>query len=142
MTYDLGVSAGNYGGYSYTELNLGLNWYLARFLNWRNAVFSRFGSQIDSASGLDTSMRLEYRESSDDGDFGIHLFGGPGYRIASKTNSAAFLEGGAIFRFGGFSLGAGVKTFSYAQPGKDINGQELPRQDTNYFLIISGGGAI
>lgn len=139
LTYDLGASAGSYGGFSYSEINLGLNWYFADWVAWRNSVFSRFGSG-ESASGLDSSLRFEYNAVGE--DFGLKAFAGPGYRFSSKNLSAAFAEGGVVFRVGGLSLGAGAKVMHYNDPGTDRFGDSLPRQDTSYFLILGGGGAL
>lgn len=139
LTYDLGASSGSYGGESYSELNLGLNWYLQNWLNWRNAVFARFGNG-ETNSGLDTSLRLESNNQGD--NFGLKLFAGPGYRFSTRDLSAAFGEAGVIFRVGGLSLGAGLKAMYYPNPGTDSKGETLSHSDTTYFLIIGGGGVL
>lgn len=139
LTYDLGASTGSYGGTSYSEINLGLNWYFADWMSWRNAVFTRQG-QNQNTSGLDTSLRFEYNASGE--DFGVRAFAGPGYRFASKSLSAAFAEAGLVFKLGGLSIGAGAKTMMYQNPGEDSSGSTLPKQDTSYFLILGGGGAL
>ena len=138
ITYDLGAATGNHGSRPYNEINIGLNWYLTENLNWRNAFFSRFGSGT-SVTGLDTSLRYEIRGQSEDG-LGYSFFAGPGYRVSTSENSALFFEAGAVFKVGGLSLGGGVKSMFYYNPGKDSNGADLPKQDTSYFLILSGGG--
>lgn len=140
FTYDLGASVGSYNGNSYTELTLGLNAYLSDFLIWRNSLFSRFGSKIDSASGLDTSMRFFFDSRSAPGSLGVVLFAGPGYRISNEKNSAFFAEGGVVLKAAGLSLGAGVKSMIYTNPGKDSTGVDLPKTDTIYFIILAGGG--
>lgn len=142
LTYDLGGAAGTYVGQSYTEINLGLNWKLADYLVWRNAVFARMVSGADNLYGLDTSLRLQHYASSDDGQFGLGFFGGPGYRISKTNASAFFAEAGVQVKLGGINLGGGVKYFSYPNPGNDSTGNKLPTNDTVYFLILSGGGTL
>ena len=140
LTYDLGVSSGTYGGYSYTEMHLGLNWYFWDYFNWRNSAFSRYGSQIDKASGLDTSLRFEIQDKDD--WFGYHFFVGPGYRFSSASNSAIFGEAGTTIKLGSLNVGVGVKYLSYQNPGTSSSGEAMPKNDTNVFLIIAGGGAL
>jgi hypothetical protein len=142
LSYDIGASTGSYNGLSYSEVTLGLNWYFWGRLAWRNAVFTRFGSQSDSVLGLDTSLRYSYDSQSEPGELGWTFFGGPGYRIASEKYSGAFIEGGAVIRFGGLSLGAGVKSLNYTNPGKAADGSDLPKSDTVIFIILAGGGAL
>ena len=139
LTYDLGASTGSYGGASYSEINLGLNWYFADWMSWRNAVFTRQGTG-QNTSGLDTSLRFEYNNAGE--NFGVKAFAGPGYRFASKSLSAAFAEAGLVFKLGGISIGAGAKTMVYTSPGEDSVGTTLPKQDTSYFLILGGGGVL
>lgn len=139
LTYDLGASAGSYGGQSYSEIDVGLNWYVQDWLNWRNAVFSRFGSGQTNA-GLDTSLRLESNNQGE--NFGLKAFVGPGYRFSTQELSAAFGEAGVIFRVGGLSIGGGLKAMYYPNPGLDSRGDRLSRTDTTYFLIVGGGGVL
>lgn len=139
LTYDLGASAGSYGGQSYSEVGLGLNWYLQDWLNWRNAVFARFGNG-ETKSGLDTSLRLETSSQGD--NFGFKAFAGPGYRFSSQDLSAAFGEAGVVFRLGGLSIGGGIKGMYYPNPGKDSRGDDLSHTDTTYFIILGGGGVL
>jgi len=140
FTYDLGASVGSYNGNSYSEITLGLNAYLNDFLIWRNALFNRFGTGVDSASGLDTSMRFFYDSRPEPGGVGFTVFAGPGYRISSEKNSAFFAEGGAVLKAAGLSIGGGVKSMIYANPGRDSQGVDLPKSDTVYFIILAGGG--
>ncbi len=140
LTYDLGASVGSYNGNSYSELTFGLNAYLTDFMIWRNALFTRFGSNIDSVTGLDTSIRFFYDSRPEAGSLGITLFAGPGYRISAEKNSAFFAEGGAVLKVVGLSLGGGMKSMIYTNPGKDSKGVDLPKSDTIYFIILAGGG--
>lgn len=142
FTYDLGASVGTYNEASYTEIQLGLNWYIFEYLNWRNAAFSRFGSEIKSASGLDSSARLTYSSGPSDSGLGFGVFAGPGYRISNSENSGVFGEAGLTLRAGGLAIGAAVKTIQYNSPGKDTSGRDLARTDTVVSIILAGGGAL
>lgn len=140
-TYDIGASTGSYNGASYSEITLGVNYFFLDSFAWRNAVFSRFGSQSDSVLGLDSSLRYVYDSRSEPGDVGFTLFGGPGYRFASEKFSGAFVEGGGVLKLGGLSLGAGAKAIQYSNPGKRTDGTDMPKSDTVIFIILAGGGA-
>lgn len=142
LTYDLSASVGNYDSQSYTEINLGLNWYLQQWLIWRNAVFTRFGSNIDSITGLDTSARFAHSVRSSSGGLGIDAFAGPGLRFASSNSNALFGEAGLGFKLGGLYIGAGVKSLYYASERTDSAGRKLPRNDQQIFIILSGGGVL
>lgn len=142
FTYDLGFSTGSYSQHSYSEIQLGLNWNFLEYMIWRNSLFSRFGSEIDSAAGLDSSLRLEYRTPADERGFGINLFAGPGVRLSNSENTGVFAEAGAIVRSGGFAIGGGLKSIQYSSPGRDSNGNELSKNDTVVFLILAGGGSL
>lgn len=134
ITYDLGASSGSYGGVTYTEVNLGLNFHLSRYLAWRNAGFGRFQSGVDNLYGLDTSMRSTL--GADLGVIGATVFGGPGFRFVTKGNNVPFLEGGLVLKLGPFELGGGVKTLIYNVINRDRE------NDTQYFLILAGGGSL
>lgn len=141
FTYDVGGSVGNYNGTSYSEVNLGLNWHFNDYLTWRNAVFSRFGSEQASASGLDTSMRFDYGLQSQGGSLGFNVFAGPGYRFSKNEYSAAFAEAGLTVKLGGLNIGGGAKLMNYTSPGTASDGSNLPKNDVTYFIILAGGGA-
>lgn len=138
-TYDLGASTGSYNGNNYTELNLGLNWIFSDLVTWRNSIFSRFGSNMNTAGGLDTSARLTLSTMGDSG-LGVHFFAGPGYRFSNSENSAVFGEAGLTIQVAGLSVGAGYKALYYGNPGKNADGTDKPKSDTNIFLILAGGG--
>lgn len=142
LTWDLGGSVGSYNGVSYSEINLGVNWFLQDYLIWRNSVFSRMPAMGESVQGLDTSLRLQHSVTSDDGSLGLGFFGGPGYRLSEAKSSALFGEVGVLVKLGGLRIGGGVKSFSYSNPGKDLNGVDLPKTDNVFFLILSGGGSL
>lgn len=141
LTYDLGASSGSYNGASYSEINIGLNWFLSDWMIWRNSLFSRMSSVSDNrASGLDSSLRFQV--SKGDSDFGLQAFAGPGYRFSSSTQSAVFAEAGATVKIKGLSLGLGAKVMNYTSPGQDAGGADRPKQDTSYFIILGGGGSL
>ncbi len=139
LTYDLGASTGTYNENSYSEINLGLNWYLTEHVVWRNSLFTRFGSNIDGSSGLDTSARwVANTPASENFVFGV--FAGPGYRISNKENSGIFAEAGFLLKAFGLGAGLGFKSLTYNSPGTNSNGTERAKTDTTIFIILAGGG--
>lgn len=141
FTYDVSASTGSENEASYSELKLNLNWYLTDWLNWRNGIFTRFGSNVESISGLDSSLLAVYEANSEGGGLGMRAFVGPGVRVASKDHSAATAEAGVIFRLGGLQLGGGAKYLSYFKAREDLNQQALPKSETQYFIVLAGGGS-
>lgn len=142
VSYDLSASFGEQNGSQYQEINLGLNWEMNTFLNWRNSLFTRMGSNVDSVSGLDSSLRLQLTSMTDDNTFGFHAFAGPGVRIATQNWNAAFGEAGLVFKLGGINLGAGVKSLQYFESRTDKNKSPLPKNEQQVFIILSGGGTL
>lgn len=142
ITYDVSASFGEQNGVQYQELNLGLNWVMNSFLNWRNALFTRMGQGVANVSGLDSSLRLQVTSLTEDSAFGFHAFAGPGVRIASENWNAAFGEAGLIFKLGGIQLGAGVKRIQYFENRADKNKNPLPKDEQQVFIILSGGGTL
>jgi hypothetical protein len=139
LNWDLGASIGSYGGSSYSQIDLGVNWFLTDFLNWRNVAFSRFGNSITQAAGLDSSLLYDFHDG--DNDFSYRLFAGPGVRVSSAANTGYFGEAGVVIHTAGLNLGGGVKAINYSNPGTDpTTGLRLPSSDVSYFLIFSGGG--
>lgn len=134
VTFDLGGSFGSYGERNYTEIDLGLNLYLNPYLVWRNAVFGRFASGVDTLYGWDTSGRGVLSLGS--GLAGLTAFAGPGYRFVNGGGNVPFAEGGVVLKLAGISLGGGVKTLlhSWVRSGS--------ANDTQYFLILAGGGSL
>lgn len=142
LSYDLSGSSGTYGDLTYSEIQLGLNWYVVDWLNWRNSVFTRFGSKIDTVTGIDTALLATTEAFTEGGGLGIRAFAGPGYRIANRDNSAVFGEAGLVFALGGLHLGVGLKSLYYNSPRVDSNGYVYPKNDNQIFLIIGGGGVL
>ncbi len=139
--YDVTASSGKYNDTSYTELNLGLNWQMGDWWVWRNAAFHRFGSGMDSTTGLDTSLRVGSNVTTDDGSLGVEMFVGPGYRFANNNSNALFGEAGLGFKIAGIYLGVGAKSLYYTQTRTDSNGKDLSKNDTQVFLVVGGGGS-
>lgn len=142
LTYDISGSQSTQNGNRYSEINLGLNWYLQDWLIWRNSAFQRQGDNIDPIYGLDSSMRLQQEWLNDDRTLGFKIFGGPGVRAASSDSNAYFGEAGVGFRLGGINLGAGVKNIKYFSTRKDKDGVTLPKDENQVFFTVSGGGAL
>ena len=143
MTYDLSASFGDQNGKQYQELNLGINWSMNSFLNWRNALFTRLGTNIETISGLDSSLRLQVTSLTDDNTFGFHAFIGPGVRIATENWNAGFGEAGLVFKIGGIQLGAGVKSIQYFETRTTgANKDPLPKNEQQVFIILGGSGTL
>lgn len=145
ITYDVSGSSGTYNSSPYTEFTLGLNWIFDDWLTWRNSAFTRNSSaSTESYSGLDSSLRLSTEFGEPQDTFGVNAFIGPGVRLASKDNNAAFAEAGITFRIGGLRLGVGGKALAYFANRDDGTGTNtsLPKNDTQFFVTISGGGTL
>lgn len=142
ITYDISASLGEQNGQQYQEINLGVNWVMNSFLNWRNALFTRMGQDVTSVSGLDSSLRLQLTSINEESTFGVHAFLGPGVRIATENWNAAFGEAGLIFKLGGIQLGAGIKSLQYFEGRSDRNKNPLPKNENQVFIILSGGGTL
>ena len=135
-TFDLGGSVGSYtaGGtsYSYTEIDVGLNLYFADWLDWRNAPFARFGSQASNLYGLDSTLRGILSMGGQ--ELGATFFAGPGWRFTNTGNDVPFAEAGLVLKFSQVAVGGGLRTFLQSWVGANST------NDTQYFLILSGGG--
>lgn len=142
FTYDIAASVGSHNGASFQEINLGLNWIMSSWLNWRNALFTRMSENTDTISGLDSSLRLQFTTVTDEGGFGVHVFAGPGVRLATQNWNAAFGEAGLIFRLGGIQIGGGIKNIQYFQDRTDKTNTPLPKNENQVFLILSGSGSL
>ena len=134
ITFDLGGSFGSSNGYSYSEFSLGANAFFTDWFAWREAVFGRFSSYYGNVYGLDSSIRGIYDVRT--GGFGLTLFAGPGYRLATASSSAPFAEAGLVIHLNGFSIGGGAKSIlnSWVASGTP--------NDTQYFIILAGGGSL
>jgi hypothetical protein len=128
----IGVSSGSSGGRSYSEVNLGIGYYFFRWLLFQNSLFASF-NRVENIYGLDSSLRGVL--NTDLGGIGhLHLFAGPGYRVASDGDyNTVFTEAGLVTTLMGFSLGGGVKTFYYSMKNANY------ANENQYFIILSGG---
>lgn len=142
LRYDISAASGRYNDANYTEINVGLNWQLSDWWIWRNAAFHRFGTGVESLTGLDTSLRVGNSFATDGGGLGMDFFVGPGYRFATANANALFGEAGVGFKLGGIYLGVGAKSLYYVQTRTDSSGSEISRTDNQVFLIIAGGGVL
>ena len=135
VTYDIGVSSGTTNDISYTEANLGLNWWFHQSFAWRNSFFGRFQTGVDTVYGVDTSVRgshtFELSEASH-----LNVFAGPGWRFANKGGNAPIAEGGVVLRLGGLSIGGGAKAIFHEVVDKNAE------NDVQYFIILGGGGTL
>lgn len=140
-TYDVGAMAGTDQLGSYTEIQVGANWYQNQWLSWRNALFSRFGSDYDTIYGLDTEIRGELNFNQRNSGFGLQLYAGPGARFATRDSSAGFLEVGALFRIARIYIGGSVRQLYYMNDREDRLGLPLPKEETQSSFILAGGGS-
>lgn len=135
ITYDIGISSGSSNNISYTEANLGLNWWFHESFAWRNSFFGRFQTGLENIYGLDTSIRgshtMELGEASS-----VNVFLGPGWRFVNKGKNAPIAEGGVVMRLGGLSIGGGVKAVFNKVVDKSME------DDIQYFIILGGGGTL
>lgn len=141
VSYDLSGSAGSRDGESYSEIHLGLNYFPVNWFNWRNSVFTQFGSQMNTVYGLDTAGLFNYEFYNSSRTLGIELYAGPGLRFASENSNAAFGVAGITFGLGGLRIGGGVQQFQYFEDRKDKNDFTLNKSETQYFITLSGGGS-
>ncbi len=141
LTYDLSGGVGSYNGNSYTEIDVGLNWWMKDWLNWRNSVFTQFGSTINTVYGLDTALMVQGSLFTEGRGFGVDVFAGPGLRFASEDSNGAFGKAGLVLNLGGLRIGGGAQVTHYYSARKDKNDVKLPDDEVQYFIILSGGGS-
>jgi hypothetical protein len=141
FSYDISGGVGSYDGNSYSQLQLGLNWYAYEWLNWRNAAFTQFGSTIKTVYGLDSSILFKTEAYTQSRSLGVEVFAGPGVRLASENSNAGFAQAGITFQLAGLRLGVGAQALHYWQDRTDKNDVTMPRDEMNYFITIAGGGS-
>lgn len=142
LSYDISGGSGSHNGYSYSEIHLGLNWHVQDWLNWRNSLFTQFGSNMNTIYGIDTAALFEYSAFTQGRGAGIEFFAGPGLRFANENSNALFGKAGITFALGGLRLGASVQQTKYFSSRTDKSNNTLPKDETQYFITISGGGVI
>jgi hypothetical protein len=140
FSYDVSGGTGSYNGNTYTEVHLGLNWPVYDWLNWRNALFTRFGSTIDTIYGLDSSLLLQKDFYTQGRGAGIEFSLGPGVRMANENNNAVFGQAGITFALAGIRLGVGAQALHYFATRIDKENTKLPEDEVHYFITLSGGG--
>jgi|GEM_PF-1020290 len=133
ITYDLGGSTGTFNGFSYVETQLGLNWFLKKWLIWRNSLFYR-QSQDSRFFGLDSNIRFQAQVG--DGQMAFRVFGGPGVRITTQGQALPLIEAGGVIRLGGLQIGGGARAILHPL----VSDNET--SDVSFFLILGGGGRI
>ncbi|UOF01172.1 hypothetical protein [Bdellovibrio reynosensis] len=141
VTYDVTGSSGTRDGESFSEVHLGLNWHVSDWFNWRNSVFTQFGSKMKTVNGLDSAALFNFQAYTEGRGLGIEFFAGPGVRLASEKSNAAFGKAGVTFALAGIRLGGGVQTFHYLEDRVDEDGNTLNKDETQTFITISGGGS-
>ncbi|WP_413568541.1 hypothetical protein ACLWBD_13540 [Bdellovibrio sp. HCB117] len=141
FTYDLSGSSGTRDGESYSEIHLGLNYYATNWLNWRNSLFTQFGTEIKTVYGLDSAALFNYDLYTQNRAFGVEFFAGPGLRVATEKSNAVFGKAGITFGLGGLRIGGGVQAFHYLEDRTDKNDFVLGKDEVQYFITLSGGGS-
>nr|BFD60576.1 hypothetical protein CKG001_26830 [Bdellovibrio sp. CKG001] len=141
FSYDLSGASGTRDNESFTEIHLGLNYFVKDWLNWRNSVFTQFGTDINTVYGLDTAALFNYEFYNHSRTLGVEFFAGPGLRFASENSNAAFGKAGITFGLGGLRIGGGVQHFLYFEGRTDKNDNTLNKDETQYFITLSGGGS-
>lgn len=141
FSYDLSGASGTRDNESFTEIHLGLNYFVKDWLNWRNSVFTQFGTDINTVYGLDTAALFNYEFYNHGRTLGVEFFAGPGLRFASENSNAAFGKAGITFGLGGLRIGGGVQHFLYFEDRTDKNDNTLNKDETQYFITLSGGGS-
>ncbi|WII73202.1 hypothetical protein QJS83_04860 [Bdellovibrio sp. 22V] len=141
FTYDISGSSGTRDGESYSEVHLGLNYYAQEWLNWRNSLFTQFGSEVKTVYGLDSAALFRFDAYTDDRALGVEFYAGPGVRLATENSNAAFGKAGLTFALGGLRIGGGVQAFHYLEDRTDKNDNVLNKDEVQYFITLAGGGS-
>lgn len=141
FTYDLSGSSGTRDGASYSEVHLGLNWFMTDWFNWRNSIFTQFGTNIKSVSGLDSEALLKFDAYTQSRALGVEFYAGPGVRMASEQSNAVFGKAGVTLALGGLRIGGGVQALHYLEDRVDSNNNMLNKDEVQTFITLSGGGS-
>lgn len=136
VTYDVSGSSGSTNGTNtYTEVQLGVNYFIQPWLKWRNAPFYRFRSTQAAAYGLDSSLLGTTALPISEGLIANVGVGG-GYRLINTGMSAPFAEGTGGVNVGGLRLQGSVKRVFNSVVRKGA------REDTIYTITIGGSGVV
>lgn len=141
MTYDISGAVGSYDGDAYTQITLGLNWYVHEHMNWRNSVFTQYGSNLNTTFGLDSAALFGTEFYNSGRTAGIEFFAGPGVRIANENSNAVTGTAGLTLALGGLRVGGGATYLSYFETRHNKDGDALPKDEVQYFITLSGGGS-
>lgn len=142
FTYDLTGSSGTRDGSSYSEVHLGLNWMMGEWFNWRNSIFSQFGTKIKTVSGLDSEALFKFDTYTQSRSLGVEFYAGPGVRLADQKSNALFGKAGLTIALGGLRIGGGVQALHYLEDRVDSNNNPLNKDEVQTFITLSGGGSI
>ncbi|AHI06731.1 hypothetical protein BDW_11155 [Bdellovibrio bacteriovorus W] len=140
VTYDVSGTSGTQEGKTYSEAHLGLNWHVSDWFNWRNSVFSRFGTDFPTVYGLDTEALFKLEAYTQKRNLGVEFYIGPGARIASEQYNAGFGKAGITFQLAGIRIGGGVQALHYLEDRFDNEGNLLKQDEVQTFITLSGGG--
>ncbi len=142
VSYDISGGSGTRDGVTYSEVHLGLNWFVQDYLNWRNSLFTQFGSEVKSVYGLDSAALFNVDFYNSSRTLGVEFYAGPGLRFASEKSNAGFGKAGVTFALGGLRIGGGVQALHYWDDREDKNNQTLPKDEFQTFITLSGGGTL
>lgn len=142
VTYDVSGGSGTRDGETYSEVHLGLNWFVRDWFNWRNSVFSQFGSEVKTVYGLDSAALLNWDAYNSKKTLGVEFYIGPGVRVASEKSNAVFGKTGLTFALGGLRIGGGVQALHYLEDRTDKLDRVLGKDEVQYFITLSGGGVL
>ncbi len=135
LTIDIGGSSTFSSTASAYEFNLGVNYFILRWLVWRNAPFYRIQSGLDSRYGLDSSLQGRQSFELVPG-FTPSVLAGGGYRFANSGSSAPFLEAGLGLHMGGLNVGASAKRIF-----NSVRTAGAPNE-TIYSIVFAGGASL
>ncbi len=141
VSYDISGGSGTRDGTSFSEIHLGLNWFVLDHLNWRNSIFTRFGDRINTIYGLDSAALFNTDFYNSDKSLGVEFYAGPGVRVASENSNALFGKAGVTLALGGIRLGVGMQALYYLETRRETDGTTLPENEMQTFIIISGSGS-
>jgi hypothetical protein len=142
VSYDVSGGSGTRDGETYSEIHLGLNWFVEDWLNWRNSLFTQFGTEVKTVYGLDSAALFKADAYNSGRTLGVEVYAGPGLRFATEKSNAVFGKAGITFALGGLRIGGGVQALHYVEDRTDKNENVLGKDETQYFITLSGGGVL
>lgn len=142
ISYDISGGSGTRDGETYSEIHLGLNWFVKDWLNWRNSLFTQFGTEVKTVYGLDSAALFNWAAYTQSRAAGVEFYMGPGVRVASEKSNAVFGKAGLTFALGGLRIGGGVQALHYLEDRTDKLDRTLGKDEVQYFITLSGGGVL